>query len=694
MDVDKGPGSESTPARARASRSPVYRQEAWPPHPGQAHRGGHGQGTDRHPHASPRRGRVHRRAAGKDLRRPCPKGAVPGFHVERRRRAHRALHARGKAADCPRRGEGDPPDVLRAPPGGGRRGRRRTARPPARRRRRPPSSGCATGTKRRWARCTSPPRGTGARYRASGSRAWTSSRRSSPSRGSTTLIQGRRHQARVFIMDQAALSAIGNAYADEILFAAGIHPKTACSSLSSQERRKLYDSIRSVMAVGDRRGGEGRPAHRGQGPRSRAGQEQEGSSPARCAAAPSAGSGCWATTRSIARSASRQRASRRYPGRKERTRDESWKNDQARVPPHLSCLLPGGGRGGRGRVVGSLPGGSPVWIAALADVAGTVDRVRLQRGPEQLQRVRSVLERRAVSHRRVLAGAARRRPGAAAGAARSRWSWRGPCASRSTGFGAGAASRTKTGATRSTVASAWRTGPSASWASISSPPCSCSSAACPWSRALSGRRAGHRHSRPGRAGPHGGRHRRRERRGPAASAVPDVGPETGADILDTGLWALTRHPNYFGEVTFWWGRVPVRPRREPVVVVDHRRTAGRHGPLPGGERADDGPAHALPGTPGTPRTWRRVRDSCPGRRRGREKPDPSMKLAGLDIGTTTLCGLLLESDTGRNPLGGHGAELLPDSRIFRVLGVPAGPGRHLRGGRADPGTPSEVARQA
>jgi formamidopyrimidine-DNA glycosylase len=64
------------------------------------------------------------------------------------------------------------------------------------------------------------------------------------------LIEGRRHQARVFLMDQAALSAIGNAYADEILFAAGIHPKTACSSLSSAQRRKLYDSIGSVMRWG------------------------------------------------------------------------------------------------------------------------------------------------------------------------------------------------------------------------------------------------------------------------------------------------------------------------------------------------------------------------------------------------------------------------------------------------------------
>jgi formamidopyrimidine-DNA glycosylase len=64
------------------------------------------------------------------------------------------------------------------------------------------------------------------------------------------LIQGRRHQARVFLMDQTALSAIGNAYADEILFAAGIHPKTSCASLQAGERRAMYESIRKVMAWG------------------------------------------------------------------------------------------------------------------------------------------------------------------------------------------------------------------------------------------------------------------------------------------------------------------------------------------------------------------------------------------------------------------------------------------------------------
>ena len=65
-----------------------------------------------------------------------------------------------------------------------------------------------------------------------------------------TLIAGRRQQVRVFLMDQAALSAIGNAYADEILFAARIHPKTPCSSLSAGQRRTLYESITSVMAWG------------------------------------------------------------------------------------------------------------------------------------------------------------------------------------------------------------------------------------------------------------------------------------------------------------------------------------------------------------------------------------------------------------------------------------------------------------
>ena len=65
-----------------------------------------------------------------------------------------------------------------------------------------------------------------------------------------SLIRGRRNQTRVFIMDQSLISAVGNAYADEILFNAGIHPKTLCSVLSEEDKKKLYKSIREVISWG------------------------------------------------------------------------------------------------------------------------------------------------------------------------------------------------------------------------------------------------------------------------------------------------------------------------------------------------------------------------------------------------------------------------------------------------------------
>ncbi len=59
-----------------------------------------------------------------------------------------------------------------------------------------------------------------------------------------------RKQVRVLIMDQTVVSAIGNAYADEILFCAGIHPKTFCYQLDDAAIEKLHRCIVDVMRWG------------------------------------------------------------------------------------------------------------------------------------------------------------------------------------------------------------------------------------------------------------------------------------------------------------------------------------------------------------------------------------------------------------------------------------------------------------
>jgi len=62
-----------------------------------------------------------------------------------------------------------------------------------------------------------------------------------------SLLKHRRDQIRVFLLDKKALDSLGNAYADEVLFAAGIHPKTWCRSLSHDDAVRLHDAIVAVM---------------------------------------------------------------------------------------------------------------------------------------------------------------------------------------------------------------------------------------------------------------------------------------------------------------------------------------------------------------------------------------------------------------------------------------------------------------
>jgi formamidopyrimidine-DNA glycosylase len=62
-----------------------------------------------------------------------------------------------------------------------------------------------------------------------------------------SLLKHRRDQVRVFLMDKKALDSIGNAYADEILFEAGIHPKSWCRSLAHDDAVRLHGAIVKVM---------------------------------------------------------------------------------------------------------------------------------------------------------------------------------------------------------------------------------------------------------------------------------------------------------------------------------------------------------------------------------------------------------------------------------------------------------------
>ncbi len=63
-----------------------------------------------------------------------------------------------------------------------------------------------------------------------------------------SLLRHRKDQVRVFLLDKKALDSIGNAYADEALFEARIHPKTWCRTLSHEEALALHAAIVKVMS--------------------------------------------------------------------------------------------------------------------------------------------------------------------------------------------------------------------------------------------------------------------------------------------------------------------------------------------------------------------------------------------------------------------------------------------------------------
>lgn len=61
------------------------------------------------------------------------------------------------------------------------------------------------------------------------------------------LLNLKQMNIKFFLMDQRIIAGIGNIYANEILFEAGISPLRKSNSLSDQEISRLYSSIRSVL---------------------------------------------------------------------------------------------------------------------------------------------------------------------------------------------------------------------------------------------------------------------------------------------------------------------------------------------------------------------------------------------------------------------------------------------------------------
>jgi formamidopyrimidine-DNA glycosylase len=69
------------------------------------------------------------------------------------------------------------------------------------------------------------------------------------------LAEGRSRPVKPFLLDQTIVAGIGNIYADEALFQAGVHPLRPAGSLSRDEVRRLHRAIRDRLSAAIDAGG-------------------------------------------------------------------------------------------------------------------------------------------------------------------------------------------------------------------------------------------------------------------------------------------------------------------------------------------------------------------------------------------------------------------------------------------------------
>ena len=63
-------------------------------------------------------------------------------------------------------------------------------------------------------------------------------------------MNGRRRAIKSLLMEQEFLAGVGNIYADEALFRAGIHPATPVHLLTDEDSQQLHQTIRDALRAG------------------------------------------------------------------------------------------------------------------------------------------------------------------------------------------------------------------------------------------------------------------------------------------------------------------------------------------------------------------------------------------------------------------------------------------------------------
>lgn len=64
------------------------------------------------------------------------------------------------------------------------------------------------------------------------------------------MAAGKKTALKSFLLNQKKIAGIGNIYADEILFAARLHPHRRLDTLDLQELERLYEAVRAKLAEG------------------------------------------------------------------------------------------------------------------------------------------------------------------------------------------------------------------------------------------------------------------------------------------------------------------------------------------------------------------------------------------------------------------------------------------------------------